>query len=108
MNVYLLYIHDPPHSSTGGIKLAAIFLTKALATKQVYSNAASFIESTMRFDQGRGEYSDMEIHRPYESRIEVRGKRWGSSLPLKVIRVWNIEEHEVIGDVVSALAAVSE
>lgn len=106
MKVYLVRTRKP--DDMGDHQLDSIWLTRKLAHDHAAFAATRMVENTVFLDKGRGEWADAEaVIRPNDSRIQVRAKRWGSQ-EFTILRSWYIEEHEVLGDSVSALAAVAE
>lgn len=105
MKVYLVQTRKP--DEVGAHQIDSIWLTRKLAHAHAASTAAEMVETPGIIDQGRGWTGVEAVIRPNDDRIQVRLTRQGSN-SFMVLRTWYIEEHELRGDVVSALAAEAE
>ena len=103
--VWLVYSRKPNETMP---YMVAVWLTKKLAFDAIVKTANNVIQTTARLQSGEGEWTDVEvvIH-PNDDKVEVRGKWWGGK-SWRTVHVFSMQEQEVHGDVVSALAAVSE
>ena len=103
-SVWLIYSRRPNEAAP---HMVAVWLTKKLAFDVIVKTAVNVTQTTRTLQSGQGEWTDVEVVvHPNEDKVEVRGKWWGGK-SWRTVHVFYLQEQEVHGDAVSALAAVS-